>query len=57
MQLAQPSRIADIGFATWHILGVAGIHEDDLEAMCLQDLEGRYPVDAGRFHGHAGDAA
>ena len=57
MQLAQPSRIAHIGFAARHVLGVAGIHEDDLEAMRFQDLEGWDPVNARRFHGHAGDAA
>lgn len=50
VQLAQPSRVVHIGFAAWHVLGVAGIHEDDLEAMRLQDLEGWYPVNAGRFH-------
>lgn len=57
MQLAQPSRVAHIGFAAWHVLGVAGIHKNDLEATRFQDLEGWYPVNAGRFHSHAGDAA
>ena len=55
LQLAQPSGVADIGFASWHILGIAGIHEDDLEAMRLKDLEGRDPVNTGRLHCYAGD--
>ena len=57
MQLTQPSGIADIGFAIWHILGIAGVDEDDFEPVCFQDLEGRYPVIASRFHRHAGNVA
>ena len=57
MQLAQPSGIADIGLPARHVLGIARVHQDDLEAVLLEDLEGGYPVDAGRLHGHAGDTA
>ena len=57
VQLAQPSRIADIRFASWHILGIASVYEDDLEARRFTYIESRYPVNAGRLHRHAGNAA
>lgn len=52
----QPCGIADVSLPPGHILCVARIHEDHIEATPLEDLEGRDPIDPGGFHGHAGDA-
>ena len=57
MPLSQPSGVADVGLPARHVLGVAGVHEDYVKPVLLEDLEGRYPVDPGGFHRHAGDAA
>lgn len=55
VELAQLPRIADIGFATGHVLGVTGGHQDYIEASGCEDLKRRDSVDACRFHRHAGD--
>ncbi len=41
MQPLQPLGITDVGLASRHVLGVAGIDQDDLEAALVEDLEGR----------------
>ena len=40
-----PLRIIDVGLATGHGFGVAGIDQHDLQAARLQDLVDRNPVD------------
>ena len=57
MQLPQPTCVAHISFATRHILGVSGVHQDHLKAMRLQNLERWYPINAGRIRRCSGDAA
>jgi len=57
MQLAKPCRIIDVCLPPWDVLRVTRIDQDYLKAMLLQNLESRYPVDAGRLHSHARDAA
>ena len=57
VQLAQPCCIAYVGLAARDILGVASIHQNDLEAVLLQNLISRYPVDTRGLHGDAGDPA
>src|SRR6516162_5448907 len=37
------------------LLAVAGIDQEDLEPLGLEQLVQRDPVDAGRFHGYRGD--
>lgn len=50
MQLAQPSGIAVIGLPARHVLGVAGVHKDDLKPMLLKNLKGGDPIDPGGLH-------
>ncbi len=57
MQALQPLGIADVGLATRHVLGVARVDQNHLEAWLLQDLEHRNPVDPGRLHGDRLDPA
>src|SRR4051794_12101515 len=57
MEPLQPLRIADIGLASWHVLGIARVDKEHGEAPCIEKLENRYPVDAGRFHDDGLDAA
>ena len=56
VELLQPLAILDVGFAAGQVLDVAGVDQADLEAVGLQDLADRDPVDAGRLHRHRGDA-
>jgi hypothetical protein len=56
VQLLEPLGVADVGLPAGHVLHVARVHEDDLEASLLQDLEDRYPVDARRLHRDCRDA-
>lgn len=52
VQIAEPLAIRDVTLATGHMFDVPGIHQDDLKAAGLEDLEYRNPVDAGGFHRH-----
>jgi hypothetical protein len=52
MQPLQPFRVADVGFAPGHVLGVARVNHHHLETPLLEDLEDRDPVNPGRFHDH-----
>ena len=56
MQLPQPSGIADISLPPRHVFGVAGVHDDHIEPVPIENLVGRNPIDPGGFHRHAGDA-
>jgi hypothetical protein len=49
MQALEPLRIADVGLASWNVLGVTGIDHQDLEPPLFQDLEDRSPMDPGRL--------
>jgi hypothetical protein len=55
--MAQPNGVDDIGLAARHSLGIARIHEDQIEPMAFENFESWYPTDPGGFHRHAGDAA
>lgn len=57
MQWLQPLTVLDIGLASGNILGLPGIDQPHLKATAIQDLEGRNPVNARRFHGHRFDPA
>jgi hypothetical protein len=37
-------------FASRQVLGIAGVDKKHSEPTCIEKLENRYPVDAGRFH-------
>ena len=39
MELPEPPGITDVGLSAWDVLGISGIHEDDLEAVLLKNLE------------------
>ena len=55
MKLLQPLCIVNVGLAARDIPDVARIHQQHLEAVCLQDFENGYPVHTRRFHGDGGD--
>ncbi|OUJ15088.1 hypothetical protein HK27_12070 [Acetobacter orientalis] len=57
MKLQEPSGIAHVRLATGYILGVARVHQNDVETMLLKDFINQDPVDACRFHGDTGDFA
>ncbi len=55
-QLAQPRRVADVGFAARQDLDVAGVDQQQRQPALLQHLPAGLPVGAGRLHHHLGDA-
>src|SRR4029077_2078941 len=57
MEPLQPLCIANIGLASRHVLGIAGVDKKHSEPTCIEKLENRYPVDAGRFHDDGLDTA
>ena len=57
MQVAEPFAIRHITLPPWHVLDVAGVHQEDREPASLQDLIERNPVDARGFHRDARHAA
>ena len=57
MKPLQPLRVADVGLASGHVLGIARIDKEHREATGVEKLEDRNPVDAGRFHDDRLDAA
>ena len=57
MEPLQPLGIADISLAPRHVLGVTRVDKKHSEPPCIEKLENRNPVDAGRFHDDGLDAA
>ena len=57
MEPLQPLRITNIGLTPGDVLGIAGVDKKHSEPTCIEKLENRYPVDAGRFHDDGLDAA
>ncbi len=55
VQVAEPFTIGDIALAAGHVLDVAGVDEDDVNAAGFEDLEDGNPVHAGGFHRHVRD--
>jgi len=47
MEPLQPLRIADIGLAPRHVLGIARVDKKNSEPPCIEKLENWDPVDAG----------
>src|SRR5208283_2328793 len=54
---SQPLGVADVGLASRHVLGVAGVDQHHLESALLKQLVGRYPIDAGGLHRDRSHAA
>lgn len=50
-QVSNPFCIFDIGFVTWDLFHVLGIHDDQDAVVILEHSEDGPPVDASRFHG------
>lgn len=50
MKTLQPLRIADVGLASGHVLGVARIDKEHGKSTGIEKFENWNPVDAGRFH-------
>jgi len=57
MEPLQPLRIADIGLAPGHVLGIARVDKEYRKPAGIEKFENRNPVDAGRFHDDRLDAA
>src|SRR5665647_3511729 len=56
MKTLQPLRIADVGLASGHVLGIARIDKEHSKSTGIEKLENWNPVDAGRFHNDCLDA-
>ena len=56
-QLLQPLAVQHVGLAARHVLDLAGIDQQHLEAPALEYLEQRDPVHAGGLHRHDRHAA
>jgi hypothetical protein len=56
VELLDPLAVEDVGLATWDILDVSGVDEDDFKAAFIEDFKDGDPVDAGGLHGHGVDA-
>src|SRR5215831_2028071 len=52
MKTLQPLAIGNIGPAAGHVLKIPGVDQTYFQTGSLQNLERRYPIDAGRFHGY-----
>ena len=50
MEPLQPLRIADVGLASGHVLGIARIDKEHIKASGIEEFEDRNPVHAGRLH-------
>src|SRR5882672_5953312 len=57
MEPLQPLRVADIGLAPRHVLGITRVDKEHSKPPRIEKLENRDPVDAGRFHDDGLDAA
>jgi len=55
-QIGDPLGILDVGLATRHRLHVAGVDHHQLDALPLQEVVHRLPVDPGALHRQAGDS-
>ena len=55
MKFLKPLAVDHIRLATRHVLDVARVDQNDLEATTFEDLEEWNPIDAGRFHRHGCD--
>jgi hypothetical protein len=51
VQALQPFSVADVSFASRHVLRVPGVDHHHLEPALLQNFEDRDPVDPGGLHG------
>ena len=56
MKPLQPLRIADIGLASGHVLGIARIDDEHSKTTGVEEFENRNPVDAGQLHNDCLDA-
>lgn len=51
VELFEPLRIVYIRLAARHVLHVAHVHKQHLEAARVEDLDDQNPIHARRFHG------
>ncbi|MCK7517044.1 MAG: hypothetical protein MZV64_04635 [Ignavibacteriales bacterium] len=56
VEIPEPLAVGDVTLAPRHVADVAGIHQQHLEAVRLQNVKDRDPIHAGGFHGHVRDA-
>ena len=49
VELLQPLRVVDVGLATGHVLGIARVDQEHLEASRFKHLEDGNPIHAGRL--------
>jgi hypothetical protein len=57
VELLDPLAVENVGLATWDILDMAGVDQENLKTALVEDFVDRDPIDAGGLHGHGVDAA
>src|SRR5262245_58289729 len=50
METLQPLAVRHVGPAAGHVLKIPGVDQTYFQTGSLQNLERRYPIDAGGFH-------
>jgi hypothetical protein len=53
-QVCQPLGVFDVGLPPGHGLDMAGVDNQELDAMALEQVVDRLPVHPSGFHGHVG---
>ena len=51
-KLGEPHGVVDVSLAARHILHMRGIRQNQYELAIIEDMPDRFPVHAGRLHGH-----
>jgi hypothetical protein len=57
VQVLQPLTIRHVALSTRHVFYVSGIDQASFDAVLLQNLEQRNPVNSGGFHRHGSNPA
>jgi hypothetical protein len=55
-QIGEPDRVRDIGLASWHVLHMRGVGQDQGDVAVGQDVPDRLPLDAGSHYRDMGAA-
>ena len=57
MEFLDPLAVDDVGLAPRDVLHMTGVHENNLQATCLEDVVDRDPINTRSLHRHGFDSA